>query len=77
MNPQPRFKTILLGDAGIGKSSFLRRHVNGEFDHRYAVTFPYTYNFDIKFATNYGNIVFDVLESAGSENFGPLRDMQV
>lgn len=77
MNPPPRFKLILLGDGGSGKSSFLRRYVSGEFDHRYVATFPYQYHFDIKFSTNYGSIVFEVLESAGSEKFGSFRDMQV
>jgi GTP-binding nuclear protein Ran len=76
MDPSPRFKLILLGDGGTGKSSFLRRHVTGEFEKKYVPTFPYQYIFDIKFSTNYGDIIFNIWESGGAERFGFLRDDQ-
>ncbi len=76
MDRSPRFKLILLGEGGTGKSSFIKRHVTGEFEKKYVVTFPYEHRFDVKFSTNYGDIIFDIWESAGAERFGSFRDDQ-
>jgi GTPase SAR1 family protein len=34
----PSFKVILVGDGGVGKSAFLKRHLSGEFETRYIAT---------------------------------------
>jgi GTP-binding nuclear protein Ran len=31
----PQFKLILVGDGGVGKTTFVRRHMTGEFEKRY------------------------------------------
>lgn len=31
----PEFKLILVGDGGVGKTTFVKRHVTGEFEKRY------------------------------------------
>lgn len=31
----PTFKLIILGDGGVGKSTFIRRHVCGDFETGY------------------------------------------
>ena len=31
----PQFKLILVGDGGVGKTTFVRRHITGEFEKRY------------------------------------------
>ena len=31
----PEFKMILVGDGGVGKTTFVRRHLTGEFEKRY------------------------------------------
>jgi GTP-binding nuclear protein Ran len=33
--PIPEFKMILVGDGGVGKTTFVRRHLTGEFEKRY------------------------------------------
>lgn len=34
----PEFKMILVGDGGVGKTTFVRRHLTGEFEKRYVGT---------------------------------------
>jgi GTP-binding nuclear protein Ran len=31
----PEFKLILVGDGGVGKTTFVKRHITGEFEKRY------------------------------------------
>lgn len=31
----PVFKLVIIGDGGVGKSTFLRRHVCGDFEINY------------------------------------------
>jgi GTP-binding nuclear protein Ran len=71
----PSFKLVLLGDGGVGKSSYMRRLLTGEFDRRYIATFPY-HNNDIYFSTNCGVIKLSVWESAGAARSGSIRDSQ-
>eukprot|EP00981_Chlorochromonas_danica_P007220 scaffold1618_cov158-Ochromonas_danica.AAC.4 len=33
--PIPEFKLILVGDGGVGKTTFVKRHLTGEFEKRY------------------------------------------
>ena len=67
------FKIVLIGDAGVGKSAFLKRHRTGEFEKKYIATMgidliPLTFN------TNYGQIILKMWDCAGQEKFGGLRD---
>ena len=32
------FKLLLVGDAGVGKSTFVKRHVSGDFENKYNAT---------------------------------------
>lgn len=36
----PTFKLILVGDGGVGKTTFVKRHLTGEFEKKYVGTCP-------------------------------------
>ena len=63
------FKIVLLGEGGVGKTTFAKRLCEGQFDTRYIATvgvdiYHYTCN----------DIIFDIWDTAGQEKFGGLQD---
>lgn len=71
---EPReFKLVLVGDGGVGKTTLVKRHLTGEFQHRYIPTLGVEVH-SLRFTTNYGPIIFNVWDTAGQEMFGGLRD---
>jgi GTPase SAR1 family protein len=34
----PQFKLVLVGDGGVGKTTFVKRHKTGEFEKKYVAT---------------------------------------
>lgn len=69
----PEFKLILVGDGGVGKTTFVKRHLTGEFEKRYVATLGVEVH-PLRFFTNLGAIQFNVWDTAGQEKFGGLRD---
>ena len=35
MQPKAEFKLVLVGDGGVGKTTFVKRHKTGEFEKKY------------------------------------------
>lgn len=69
----PTFKVVLVGDGGVGKTTFVKRHISGEFEKRYIATMGVEVH-PLKFFTNFGPIVMNVWDTAGQEKLGGLRD---
>lgn len=71
--PQAEFKLVLVGDGGVGKTTFVKRHLTGEFEKKYVATLGVEVR-PLDFVTNFGKIRFNVWDTAGQEKFGGLRD---
>merc|ERR1712028_207428 len=69
----PQFKCLLVGDGGVGKTTFVKRHLTGEFEKKYVATIGVEVH-AMPFDTNHGRICFNVWDTAGQEKFGGLRD---
>merc|ERR1712159_281969 len=69
----PQFKCLLVGDGGVGKTTFVKRHLTGEFEKKYVATIGVEVH-AMPFHTNRGLLVFNVWDTAGQEKFGGLRD---
>merc|ERR1712210_264834 len=69
----PTFKLVLVGDGGVGKTTFVKRHLTGEFEKKYIPTLGVEVH-PLKFTTNCGPLTFNVWDTAGQEKFGGLRD---
>jgi len=69
----PEFKLVLVGDGGVGKTTFVKRHLSGEFEKKYVATIGVSVH-PLVFHTNFGPIRFNVWDTAGQEKYGQLRD---
>ena len=67
----PEFKLILLGDGGVGKTTFVKRHLTGETEKNATLGVEVH---PLVFHTNRGPIKLNVWDTCGQEKFGGLRD---
>merc|ERR1712113_517119 len=72
-NQVPEFKLVLVGDGGVGKTTFVKRHLTGEFEKKYIATLGVEVH-PMPFFTNHGQVKFNVWDTAGQEKLGGLRD---
>ena len=69
----PTFKLVVIGDGGVGKTTFVKRHMTGEFQKPYIPTKGADVS-SIDFYTTKGPIRFIIWDTAGQEKFGNLRE---
>ncbi|CAH9117693.1 unnamed protein product [Cuscuta europaea] len=69
----PSFKLVIVGDGGTGKTTFVKRHLTGEFEKKYEPTIGVEVH-PLDFSTNLGKIRFYCWDTAGQEKFGGLRN---
>jgi GTP-binding nuclear protein Ran len=65
------YKVVLMGDGGVGKTTFVNRHLTGKFEKMYVPTHGAQIH-KITFYTNVGKIDFNVWDTAGQEKFAGL-----
>jgi GTP-binding nuclear protein Ran len=71
--PEFGFKIALVGDGGVGKTTYRQRLCAGEFERGYVPTLGVDVR-TVTFQSNYGEIKFSCWDTAGQEKFGGLRD---
>ena len=71
--PVAEFKVVLIGDGGVGKTTFVKRHQTGEFEKKYIATQGVEVS-SITFNTNHGPIKLSLWDTAGQEKLGGLRE---
>lgn len=72
-NQVTEIKMILVGDGGVGKTTFVKRHLTGEFERKYIATQGVEVS-PMEFNTTKGKIRFNVWDTAGQEKLSGLRD---
>lgn len=72
-SPTPTYKIVLLGDGGVGKTTWVNNILTGEFRKKYIATIGADIN-TISFDTNYGKKNLEIWDVAGQEKFSGLRD---
>eukprot|EP01094_Clydonella_sp_ATCC50884_P019831 TRINITY_DN3968_c2_g1_i1.p1 TRINITY_DN3968_c2_g1~~TRINITY_DN3968_c2_g1_i1.p1 ORF type:complete len:424 (+),score=108.79 TRINITY_DN3968_c2_g1_i1:50-1321(+) len=73
LGPVATFKLLLVGDGGVGKTTYVKRHRTGEFEKKYVATLGVEVH-PLTFYTNMGTVQFNVWDCAGQERYGGLRD---
>jgi GTP-binding nuclear protein Ran len=66
-------KLVLVGDGGVGKTTFVKRHQTGEFEKKHIPTMGVQVS-QLQFETTMGQLVYNVWDTAGQERFGGLRE---
>ena len=69
----PTFKLVLVGDGGVGKTTFVKRHKTGEFEKKYVATVGAEVH-TLDCTTDRGPSVVNVWDTAGQEKYAGLRD---
>lgn len=69
----PEYKLILVGDGGTGKTTYIKRHLTGEFEKKYKPTNGVEIH-PIKFYTNHGPLLFNIWDIAGIDELAALKD---
>jgi GTP-binding nuclear protein Ran len=67
------FKLVLIGDAKVGKSSFVKRNSSSTFDRDYTATQGVAVT-PLTVETSAGSLTFNIWDTAGERSLGPLYE---
>lgn len=67
-----QIKVIIVGDGGVGKTTFVNRHRTGEFTKNYNATMGVDVS-SLHFATSKGSVDMNIWDCAGQEKFSGLE----
>ncbi len=67
-----QIKILVIGDAGVGKTTFLTRLRTGEFTKNYIATLGVEHS-RLTFQTNKGTVTLLLAEHSGQEKFSPTK----
>ncbi|CAD8109980.1 unnamed protein product [Paramecium primaurelia] len=67
------FKLVVVGDGAVGKTTFVKRHLTGEFEKKYLATQGVEVS-QVVFYTTHGPIRLVIWDTAGQEKLGGLRE---
>jgi len=70
---QRKFKVVLVGDGGTGKTSYINRLQKDEFVSEYVATLGVE-KYSLKVNTTHGNYTINLWDTSGQEKLGPMRD---
>lgn len=70
---QQTYKCLLLGDSGVGKSTFLRRHATGQFEDQHVPTNGLQV-YTLLLQTNYQAVALELWDVAGDERHAGLHN---
>ena len=68
----PEFKLVLIGDGGVGKTTFVKRHTTGEFEKKYVASIGVDI-VPIVFDSSDGPIKFNIWDTAGQDKHGGMK----
>jgi GTP-binding nuclear protein Ran len=66
-------KLIIVGDGGVGKTTYVTRHRTAEFTKSYIATMGVEVS-SLSFHTDQGVVTFNIYDCAGQEKFSGYRD---
>lgn len=64
---------MIMGDAGVGKTSYINRVCTGDFEYKYADTKGVTVK-PLTVETNIGNITINLAEFGGQDLYSEIYD---
>jgi len=67
------FKVVIIGDGGVGKTTFIKHMRTGEFGIKYIPTLGVEVN-PLHFSTTHGDITFNIWDCSGQERYQGLGD---
>jgi GTP-binding nuclear protein Ran len=75
MEEPQKFKVVLIGDGGVGKSTYIKKLCTGIFEKQYVATLGVEIHpIDIPRDEPARDLIFDVWDTAGQEKLGLLRE---